>query len=346
MADKTAIRFEQVTKEFASAKSKVNAVKDVSLTVDRGEIYGIIGFSGAGKSTLVRMINGLEKPTSGEVVVDGKNLNALSKKDLRALRKNIGMVFQQFNLLESKPVYDNVAMPLILNNTAKQEIESRVKELLEFVELSDKVDSYPSHLSGGQKQRVGIARALATNPDILLCDEATSALDPKTTDSILELLKRINQDFGITIVIITHEMHVIQKICDKVAVMDAGYVVEQGDVKEVFSNPKEEITKGFVGMIVKEEIPESLQSTLDLQDQKSQIWSVKYWGENRTIDLVEDIRKGTGAKVRLLSTSTNPLRADVLNVLILEVRSETDISEQLKKALEPYNVLLERKSYV
>lgn len=219
----------------------------MSFEIEKGDIYGVIGYSGAGKSTLIRMVNALETPTSGNVWVEGKDIGTLNQKELRNLRKGIGMIFQQFNLLESKTIYDNVAIALKLNGVSKKDIEKRVTELLDFVELSDKKYSYPGQLSGGQKQRVGIARALANNPSILLCDEATSALDPKTTDSILELLKKINEMLHITIVIITHEMNVIQKICNKVAVMDYGQVVETGSVIQVFSDPRSDIARRFVG---------------------------------------------------------------------------------------------------
>ena len=218
------IRFEHVSKTFQTKNGPFDALKDVSFEIEKGDIYGVIGYSGAGKSTLIRMVNALETPTSGNVWVEGKDIGTLNQKELRNLRKGIGMIFQQFNLLESKTIYDNVAIALKLNGISKKDIEKRVTELLDFVELSDKKYSYPGQLSGGQKQRVGIARALANNPSILLCDEATSALDPKTTDSILELLKKINEMLHITIVIITHEMNVIQKICNKVAVMDYGQV--------------------------------------------------------------------------------------------------------------------------
>ena len=206
------IRFEHVSKTFQTKNGPFDALKDVSFEIEKGDIYGVIGYSGAGKSTLIRMVNALETPTSGNVWVEGKDIGTLNQKELRNLRKGIGMIFQQFNLLESKTIYDNVAIALKLNGVSKKDIEKRVTELLDFVELSDKKYSYPGQLSGGQKQRVGIARALANNPSILLCDEATSALDPKTTDSILELLKKINEMLHITIVIITHEMNVIQKI--------------------------------------------------------------------------------------------------------------------------------------
>jgi D-methionine transport system ATP-binding protein len=240
------IELKHVNKVFHEKNRSVEAVKDVSLTIEKGEIYGIIGFSGAGKSTLVRCINLLERPTSGQVFVDGVELTALSPRMLRHERKKIGMIFQQFNLMASRTVFQNIALPLQYNGISKEDIRKRVLELLEFVDLSDKRDAYPSQLSGGQKQRVAIARALASRPEVLLCDEATSALDPQTTRSILELLKKLNQQLGITIVVITHEMQVIKKVCDRVAVMENGAVVEEGDVFSVFSNPQQPITKNFI----------------------------------------------------------------------------------------------------
>ena len=214
------IAIRNVTKEFDVNKQKVTALSDVNFTIEKGDIFGIIGFSGAGKSTLLRMINTLEVPTSGHVEIDGVNINGLSFNELRKVRKRIGMVFQQFNLLNAKSVYDNVAIPLILNKVSKSEIDKKVKTLLDFVDLGDKANAYPGELSGGQKQRVGIARALATDPSILLCDEATSALDPDTTESILQLLERVNRELGVTVVIVTHEIDVIQKICNRVVVME------------------------------------------------------------------------------------------------------------------------------
>ena len=236
------IELQNIQKVFNRKDVKVDALKGVSLKVEKGDIFGVIGFSGAGKSTLIRMVNYLEQPTSGDVIVDNKNLGKLTSKELRDVRKQIGMIFQNFNLLESKTVFENVAIPLVLNYTPKNEIESRVKKLLEFVGLENKVNAYPDELSGGQKQRVGIARALATNPLILLCDEATSALDPQITDSILQLLKKINKEYNITILIITHEMNVIREVCNKVAVMEKGKIIEQGNLLDVFGNPKEETT--------------------------------------------------------------------------------------------------------
>lgn len=224
------IQLDHISKRYEGRGGTVDALKDVSIHVEKGDIYGIIGFSGAGKSTLIRMVNRLETPDSGTVTVDGHSLEGLPKAELRQIRRKIGMVFQQFNLLESKTVFQNVAMPLILEGASKEQIAARVEEVLRFVELEDKRDTYVSHLSGGQKQRVGIARALATEPTILLCDEATSALDPQTTESILKLLKRVNREMGVTILLITHQMQVIQMICNKVAVMETGQVVEQGSV--------------------------------------------------------------------------------------------------------------------
>ena len=240
------IELKHIVKEFNDSGRDVHAVNDVSLTIDDGDIFGIIGFSGAGKSTLVRCINLLGRPTSGEVIIDGRDITALSQKELREARKKIGMIFQHFNLMPSRTVAGNVAFPLKNSGLSKQEIKAKVKKLLDMVEIGDKEDAYPSQLSGGQKQRVAIARALANDPKILLCDEATSALDPQTTHSILELLKRLNKELGITIVVITHEMDVVKTICNKVAVMEHGRVVETGDLLKVFTEPEADITRAFI----------------------------------------------------------------------------------------------------
>ena len=240
------IEFKQAVKTFQLGKREVTAVKDVSLSVAQGEIFGIIGFSGAGKSTLLRLVNMLERPTTGSIQVQGVDLATLSQKDLRKLRRRIGMIFQNFNLFTSRTVAGNVAYPLKLGGVAKKEVTERVAELLDFVGLSDKANDYPEQLSGGQKQRVGIARALATSPDILICDEATSALDPDTTADILRLLKKVNKELGITILLITHEMHVIQEICDRVAVMEDGEVIESGSVFDTFTNPQHPTTRRLI----------------------------------------------------------------------------------------------------
>ena len=240
------IELKHLGKIYSSASGSVEALKDVNLTIADGEIFGIIGLSGAGKSTLVRCINLLERPTSGEVWVDGQNLTALSEKELLQVRRQIGMIFQSFNLLEQRSVLRNVCFPLEISGTPKVEAKKRAEELLKVVGLADKAASFPSQLSGGQKQRVAIARALATNPRYLLCDEATSALDPNTTRSILELLREINKTLGVTIIVITHEMKVIDQICDRVAVIDKSCIAEEGRVADVFTNPKSDIARELV----------------------------------------------------------------------------------------------------
>ena len=240
------IQLTDVKKSFDVKKQTIHAVDGVSLTVDKGDIYGIVGYSGAGKSTLVRLLNGLELATSGSVIVDGQNIGTLKNKELRDFRKNVGMIFQHFNLLWSRTVLENIELPMELAGISKQKRQQKAQELLALVNLEGRGDAYPAQLSGGQKQRVGIARALANDPKILLCDEATSALDPQTTDEVLELLLDINQKLNLTIVLITHEMNVIRKICNKVAVMEAGKIVEEGQVSEVFRNPQQAVTKRFV----------------------------------------------------------------------------------------------------
>ena len=246
MAEDSIIELKNISKTFQTEDGVFTAVDDVSLSVKNGEIFGIIGYSGAGKSTLVRAINLLGRPTSGSVTVRGKDFLSLSARELREERKKIGMIFQHFNLMKSRTVEANVAFPLKKSGLSKAEISERVKELLKLVEIEGKAKDFPSQLSGGQKQRVAIARALANNPDILLCDEATSALDPTTTRSILALLKRLNKELGLTIVIITHQMEVIKEICDKVAVMENGKVVEQGEVFDIFARAKHEVTRRFI----------------------------------------------------------------------------------------------------
>lgn len=249
------IQLSHIEKTYDSPSGPVKALKGIDLTIERGEIFGIIGLSGAGKSTLIRCINMLERPTAGKVIVDGQDMTVMSEKELRKARKNIGMIFQHFNLLSSATVYDNIAFPLRLSHTPEAEIKKKVLPLLELVGLADKAHQYPSQLSGGQKQRVGIARALASEPKVLLCDEATSALDPQTTRSILELIQDINRKLSLTVVVITHEMQVIKDICDKVAVIENGVIAEQGTVLEVFTNPQKPITKDFISVLLSNELP-------------------------------------------------------------------------------------------
>ncbi len=263
------IRFENVSKEFDSEGISVAAVKDVSLEINKGEVFGIIGFSGAGKSTLVRCINLLERPTKGKVFINEKEITALSESELKEQRKKIGMIFQQFNLFSNRTVYNNVEFPLKRSKLTRRQKQEKVMRLLKLVDLEDKASAYPSQLSGGQKQRVAIARALANDPEILLSDESTSALDPKTTKSILTLLKKLNRELGITIVVITHEMQVIKDICDRVAVMKDGEVVEYGDVFDIFANPTQDITREFV------EGTSNLSRIKELLENKSAITQLK-----------------------------------------------------------------------
>lgn len=329
------IRFEHVSKTFQTKNGPFDALKDVSFEIEKGDIYGVIGYSGAGKSTLIRMVNALETPTSGNVWVEEKDIGTLNQKELRNLRKGIGMIFQQFNLLESKTIYDNVAIALKLNGVSKKDIEKRVTELLDFVELSDKKYSYPGQLSGGQKQRVGIARALANNPSILLCDEATSALDPKTTDSILELLKKINEMLHITIVIITHEMNVIQKICNKVAVMDYGQVVETGSVIQVFSDPRSDIARRFVGNLIRDVIPEPLVESIRRETRNSRLLRIKLENTDSTEPLLWEINRKFEVETNILYSTINVIQGIVVGImLVLFIGTDAEIEKAEQYILE------------
>lgn len=275
------IELRHVKKEFAGKAGTVAAVNDVSLSIEKGDIYGIVGYSGAGKSTLVRLLNGLELPTDGQVVIKDMDITALGSGELRNFRKKIGMIFQHFNLLWSRTILENIMLPLELVGVPKAERLKRAEELLTLVGLEGRGKAYPSQLSGGQKQRVGIARALANNPEILLCDEATSALDPQTTDEVLDLLLEINKELNLTIVLITHEMHVIRKICNKVAVMEQGKIVEEGDVLTVFRHPQQEVTKRFVQReIDPEDDLEDLLSDLIAENPSGLVTTLLFKGDN------------------------------------------------------------------
>ncbi|USG68340.1 methionine ABC transporter ATP-binding protein [Brevibacillus ruminantium] len=321
------IEFRDVKKSFESGRQTVEALKGVTLTVDKGDIFGVIGFSGAGKSTLLRMVNLLERPTSGKVIVNGQDLSALSVSDLRRAKKNIGMIFQQFNLLSSKTVFENVAMPLSLSHIPKKEVQARVEELLSFVGLSDKAKSYPDQLSGGQKQRVGIARSLATNPSILLSDEATSALDPQTTESILQLLKRVNQAYHVTILMITHEMNVVKEICNRVAVMENGAVIEQGNVLDVFANPQTETAGNFVKSVIRDDIPPSVYQLLKEKQGSSKIVKIRFIGESSGQPLLSKVAKRFNSEVNVLFGNITELQGVPFGNLIVELQgSEAEIA--------------------
>jgi methionine import ATP-binding protein metN 2 len=340
---KTVIEILNVEKVFKNKKSEVHALRNVSLKVEKGDIFGIVGYSGAGKSTLLRLVNLLEKPTSGSVKIEEREIINLSEKELNILRKNIGMVFQQFNLLESQTVYQNLKIPLIISETPKNSIDKRIEELLDFVGLKDKKNSSVSKLSGGQKQRIGIARALATHPKILLCDEATSALDPKTTKSILQLLKKINNEFGITILLITHEMEVVKEICNKVAVMQDGEIKEQGNIIEIFTNPQENITKNFISSIINNDIPESLKEELDLN---LPVVKLTFLGEKSGQPLISEINKKFDISTKILSASVNELGNTILGVLVVQLEGNPAIINEVEEFIKNRGVKIERMEII
>lgn len=336
------IRIEHAEKTFYGKNGEVHALSDVSLHVEQGDIFGIIGFSGAGKSTLIRLVNGLERADSGEVSVFGKDLKALRKRDLRLLRRKIGMVFQQFNLLESKTVYHNSALPLILEKTPKEQIDRRVAEVLAFVELEDKRDTYVSQLSGGQKQRVGIARALTTSPQLLLCDEATSALDPQTTESILKLLKKINREMGVTILLITHQMQVVQMICNKVAVMENGKIVEQGEVLKVFGSPATPVARRFVQTVVNDQIPDSIVSLVKTEKEHFRIERLKFIGQSVKRPVISEICRVEGIVVNILGATVQELQDSVMCVFILQLIGAEENIQKAERQIDENGVLRER----
>ncbi len=310
------IELKQLTKNYGKGTHMTTALSGLNLSVEKGEIFGVIGHSGAGKSTLIRCINLLERPTSGEVWVDGVDLTSLSTKSLQAERRKIGMIFQHFNLLSSATVYDNIAFPLRLIHTSKSDIEQKVNELLALVGLEEHSDKYPAQLSGGQKQRVGIARALASEPEVLLCDEATSALDPQTTDSILKLLLDINKRFELTIVLITHEMHVIQRICDRVAVIHAGGIVEHGAVTDVFLKPKHPVTRDFIrGELDNSELfKQAMSATSPLS---SQVMKVTFLGSKTYESILSKIVRETGVDFAILQGTISTIKDTPYGQLIV-----------------------------
>lgn len=326
------IEIKDVYKTYKRKQDEINALKGVNLEINTGDIFGVIGYSGAGKSTLIRLVNYLEKPTTGEIVVDGQVLSGLNTNQLRTMKKQIGMIFQHFNLLESKSIYDNVAIPLVLSKQPKNKIRERAMELLDFVGLSDKAKSYPNELSGGQKQRVGIARALASNPKILLCDEATSALDPQTTQSILQLLKKINTEYNITIMIITHEMSVIQEVCNRVAVMEQGQVIEQGSVLDVFGHPKHSTTKSFVKTVIRNSIPESVKRNIK-HHENHRTFRVEVTGDKGSDPLIYQLMKQHDVKFNILFANMTEIQDVTLVILYIQFEGESHSINQAVKFL-------------
>ncbi|MBI0158145.1 MULTISPECIES: methionine ABC transporter ATP-binding protein [unclassified Snodgrassella] len=321
------IIFENIKKTYIKNKQQVHALNDINLTVDTGDIYGLIGWSGAGKSSLIRLVNQLEKPTSGTVTVDGVDLNKLDTKAQREHKKKIGMIFQHFNLLESKTVAQNIAIPLVLQGLKRDEIDRRVDAMLSYVDLAGKKQSYPSQLSGGQKQRVGIARALITEPTILLCDEATSALDPQTTLSILKLLKQINSERNITILLVTHEMEVISSICNKVAVMEKGQVIEKGTVLDIFSAPQQETTKKFVSTVINAKIPEAV---LDSLVEQENIFRLEFLGNSAREPVVNELILKQLVEINILFANMREIGGVVLGSMFIQMNGiETDVEKAL-----------------
>lgn len=321
------IELKDISVTFYQPDRQINAVKDVNLTIDKGDIYGIVGFSGAGKSTLVRVINLLQRPTSGEVIIKGENITNLKGKDLRRKRQSIGMIFQHFNLMASRTIFDNVDFSLKYSGKSKQERKEKVTELLELVGLSDKHDAYPSQLSGGQKQRVAIARALANDPEILLCDEATSALDPKTTLQILSLLKELNKRLNLTIVLITHEMQVVKEICNKVAVMENGEIVEKGDSVTLFSQAEKELTQTFIRTA--SHIDQALETILNSQsfiDSSNDVWLIElsYIGSQTNEALISQLYSRFQVSANILYGNVEIIQDVPLGSLVVSLSGDID----------------------
>ena len=343
------IKLNNITKIFTLPDKKLTALDNVSLHVPKGQICGVIGASGAGKSTLIRCVNLLERPTHGAVVIDNVDLTQLSDAELVKTRRQIGMIFQHFNLLTSRTVFENVALPLELENKSKAEIQEKTTALLALVGLSDKHNVYPANLSGGQKQRVAIARALASDPKVLLCDEATSALDPATTQSILKLLKEINRTLGITILLITHEMEVVKRICDQVAVIDKGRLIEQGTVSEIFSNPKTELAQEFISSTFHITLPEEyLENLSDTPKHAKSYPIIKFEFTGRSVDapLLSQASKKFGVELSILTSQIDYAGGVKFGFTIAEVEGDEDAITQAKVYLMENNVRVEVLGYV
>lgn len=338
------ISIQQLSKVYQTKHSTIQAVDDLSLNIDKGEIFGVIGYSGAGKSTFIRLINRLEEPSTGDIVIDNQKITTLSKNELRIARQEIGMIFQHFNLLWSRTVRDNIALPLEIAGLSKQERNKRVDELIGLVGLTGREDAFPSQLSGGQKQRVGIARALANKPKVLLCDEATSALDPETTDSILSLLVDINQKLGLTIILITHEMHVIQKICHRVAVMEEGRIVEQGDVVEVFSHPKQPVTKKFVEQVMGKPDDEITEETLTQSVTKGKVLRLHFVGDTANQAVISQVAKKFDVEINILHGNVKQTQAGAYGTLFVNIIGEELVIEEAIRYITSTSVEVEVKT--
>ena len=343
------ITLSHIEKQYEGPNGTVHALRGIDLEIGRGEIFGIVGLSGAGKSTLVRCINLLERPTKGSVIVDGQDMTALSASELRQARKNIGMIFQHFNLLSSATVYDNVAFPLRIAGMAEESIREKVGPLLSLVSLADKADQYPSQLSGGQKQRVGIARALASEPKVLLCDEATSALDPQTTKAILALIRDINQKLGLTVVIITHEMQVIKDICDKVAVIEDGVITEQGPVVDVFTNPRREMTKEFISVLMGNDLPVDLRdvpiSEKPIENGRL-LLRLTFLGESANDPVISDLVKSFAINVAILYGNIDAIKDTPYGRMLVSITGPQEVINDALDYLRQRDLRIEVIGYV
>ena len=320
------IEIRNLIKTYNTKSGTINGVDHVSLSIQKGEIYGIVGYSGAGKSSLLRCINLLERPSSGSITVNGINLSSLNSEELRLARLKIGMIFQHFYLISQKTVFENIAFSLKAAKITPSQIEKRVEELLKMVDLTDKRDVYPSQLSGGQKQRVGIARALANNPSVLLCDEATSALDPTTTRSILNLLRKINKELNITIVLITHEMNVVKEICNRMAIMQKGKVIEEGSVYDIFANPQTELAKEFINSVVSFDLPPAI-----LEKCRGMIVKVTFKGTVAGEGVISDTLQQFNVKGNFLHGSIDYIGGAPLGIFIMELNGQ---KTEIEKALQ------------
>ncbi|QWA12177.1 methionine ABC transporter ATP-binding protein MetN [Sodalis ligni] len=342
------IKLSHITKHFIQGTQTIAALSDVSLHVTAGQIYGVIGASGAGKSTLIRCVNLLERPTSGSVLVDGQDLTTLSERQLIIARRQMGMIFQHFNLLSSRTVSGNIALPLELDNLPKNDIKKRVAELLALVGLEDKADAYPANLSGGQKQRVAIARALASNPKVLLCDEATSALDPATTRSILALLKDINRRLGLTILLITHEMDVVKRICDQVAVISQGELIEQDTVSEMFSHPKTPLAQQFIRSTLHLDIPEDYLQRMSPQpaEGKIPILQLEFTGQSVDAPLLSEAARRFNVNNNIISAQMDYAGGVKFGIMLAEMAGDAENSRAAIAFLQEQHVKVEVLGYV
>jgi D-methionine transport system ATP-binding protein len=335
------IEFKNISKHYQLKGQTIRALDQINLTIPEGSIFGIIGYSGAGKSTLIRLINLLERPNDGQVIIHQKDFTALNAVALRQERANIGMIFQHFNLLQTKTVAANIEIPMRLLGWSKTDREKRLNELLEFIDLKHKKDAFPDELSGGQKQRVGIARALANHPKILLCDEATSALDPQTTQSVLALLKKINKEQGITIVMVTHEMDVIESVCDYVAVMEQGKVIETGSTLEIFSRPQHPTTKTFIQTVLQQQLPVNILNNLENQNHHS-IYCLKFLGSSAQETVIQAVIKNFDVSLNILFANMTEINGNVIGQMFIQLLGENQIIEDAISFLRQQGVEVEQ----